>query len=110
MYWIIFDCFFNKKRSKRFIKISKTNNYGKVKLINLFALISSKPEKLFNHKNPVGYLNNNHIYKNLKHWSENKNCDLWLGWGNKGKFLNRNKKISKKIINKANKAQSKINK
>ena len=44
----------------------------------------------------MGYLNNNHIYKNLKHWSENKNCDLWLGWGNKGKFLNRNKKIAKK--------------
>ena len=84
--------------TKKIIKISKNNNYGKVKLINLFALISSKPEKLFNHKNPVGYLNNNHIYKNLKHWSENKNCDLWLGWGNKGKFLNRNKRISKKIM------------
>ena len=84
--------------TKKIIKISKNNNYGKVKLINLFALISSKPEKLFNHKNPVGYLNNNHIYKNLKHWSEDKNCDLWLGWGNKGKFLNRNKKIAKKIM------------
>ncbi len=84
--------------TKKIIKISKNNNYGKVKLINLFALISSKPEQLFNHKNPVGYLNNNHIYKNLKHWSENKNCDLWLGWGNKGKFLNRNKRISKKIM------------
>ena len=84
--------------TKKIIKISKNNNYGKVKLINLFALISSKPEKLFNHKNPVGHLNNNHINKNLKHWSENKNCDLWLGWGNKGKFLNRNKRISKKIM------------
>jgi len=84
--------------TKKIIKISKNNNYGKLKLINLFALISSKPEKLFKHKNPVGYLNNNHIYKNLKHWSESKNCDLWLGWGNKGKFLNRNKRISKKIM------------
>ena len=84
--------------TKKIIKISKNNNYGKLKLINLFALISSKPEKLFKHKNPVGYRNNNHIYKNLKHWSESKNCDLWLGWGNKGKFLNRNKRISKKIM------------
>jgi len=92
------DEFFLDNTTKKIIKISKNNNYGKVKLINLFALISSKPEKLFNHKNPVGYLNNNHIYKNLKHWSENKNCDLWLGWGNKGKFLNRNKRISKKIM------------
>jgi hypothetical protein len=92
------DEFFLDNTTKKIIKISKNNNYGKVKLINLFALISSNPERLFNHKNPVGYLNNNYIYKNLKHWSENKNCDLWLGWGNKGKFLNRNKKIAKKIM------------
>ena len=84
--------------TKKIIKISKKHNYGKVKLINLFALISSSPKKLFNHKNPVGYLNDHHIYKNLKHWSESENCDLWLGWGNKGDFLNRNKKISKKIM------------
>ena len=92
------DELFLDNTTKKIIKISKNNNYGKVKLINLFALISSKPEKLFKHKNPVGYLNNNHINRNLKYWSENKNCDLWLGWGNKGKFLNRNKKISKKIM------------
>jgi len=84
--------------TKKIIKISKNNNYGKVKLINLFALISSKPEKLFKHKNPVGYLNNNHIYKNLKHRSEDKKSDICIGWGNKGKFLNRNKKIVKKIM------------
>ena len=92
------DAVFLDNTTKKIIKISKNNNYGKVKLINLFALISSNPARLFNHKNPVGYLNNNHIFKNLKHWSENKNCDLWLGWGNKGKFLNRNKRISKKIM------------
>ena len=92
------DAFFLDNTTKKIIKISKNNNYGKVKLINLFALISSKPEKLFNHKNPVGNLNNSFIYKNLKQWSENKNCDLWLGWGNKGKFLNRNIRISKKIM------------
>ena len=84
--------------TKKIIKISKKHNYGKLRLINLFALISSNPEKLFNHKNPVGYLNYYHINKNLKDWSENKNCDIWLGWGNKGKFLNRNKRISKKIM------------
>ena len=92
------DSVFLDNTTKKIIKISKKHNYGKIRLINLFALISSNPEKLFNHKNPIGYLNNNHIYKNLKHWSENKNCDLWIGWGNKGDFLNRNKKISKKIM------------
>jgi len=92
------DSFFMDNTTKKIIKISKNHNYGKVKLINLFALISINPKTLFNHKNPVGYLNNNQIYQNLKHWSENKNCDLWLGWGNKGQFLNRNKKISRKIM------------
>jgi len=92
------DAVYLDNTTKKIIKISKKHNYGKVILINLFALISSNPENLFNHKNPIGYLNNKHIYKNLKYWSENKNCDLWLGWGNKGKFLNRNKIISKKII------------
>ena len=92
------DAVFLDNTTKKIIKISKNNNYGKVKLINLFALISSNPARLFNHKNPVGYLNNNHIFKNLKHWSENKNCDLWLGWGNKGNFLNRNKNILKEIM------------
>ena len=51
------DEFFLDNTTKKIIKISKNNNYGKVKLINLFALISSNPERLFNHKNPVGYLN-----------------------------------------------------
>ena len=84
--------------TKKIIKISRNYNYGKVKLLNLFALISSNSDKIFTHKNPVGYLNNMHIYKNLKYWSENNNCDLWLGWGNKGIFKNRNKKILKKIF------------
>ncbi len=53
------DSVFIDNTTKKIIKISKKNNYGKVKLINLFALISSNPEKLFNHKNPVGYLNKN---------------------------------------------------
>jgi len=66
------DTVFLDNTTKKIIKISKNNNYGKVKLINLFALISSNPKKLFNHNNPVGYLNNNYIYKNLKYWSENK--------------------------------------
>ena len=92
------DSVFMDNTTKKIIKISKKHNYGTVKLINLFALISRNPKKLFNHKNPVGYLNNDHIYKHLKYWSEYKNCDLWLGWGNKGNFLNRNKKILKKIM------------
>ena len=85
--------------TRKIIKICNNYNYGNLKIINLFALISKTPDKLFIHKKPVGYLNNKFINKSLKYWSENKNCHLWLGWGNKGIFLNRNYKISKKIIN-----------
>ena len=85
--------------TRKIIKICKNYKYGNIKIINLFALISKTPDKLFTHKKPVGYLNNKFINKSLKHWSENKNCHLWLGWGNKGIFLNRNYNISKKIMN-----------
>ena len=66
----------------KIIKICKNYNYGNIKIINLFALISKTPDKLFTHKKPIGYLNNKFINKSLKYWSENKNCHLWLGWGN----------------------------
>jgi hypothetical protein len=85
--------------TRKIIKICNNYNYGNLKIINLFALISKTPDKLFTHKKPVGYLNNKFINKSLKYWSENKNCHLWLGWGNKGIFLNRNYNISKKIMN-----------
>ena len=85
--------------TRKIIKICNNYNYGNLKIINLFALISKTPDKLLTHKKPVGYLNNKFINKSLKYWSENKNCHLWLGWGNKGIFLNRNYNISKKIMN-----------
>jgi len=87
------------KTTQKIIKICKNYNYGKLKIINLFALISKNPDKLLIHNKPVGYLNNKIINKSLKYWSENENCHLWLGWGNKGIFYNRNYKISKKIMN-----------
>ena len=85
--------------TRKIIKICKKYNYGKLKILNLFALISSNPKKLFTHNKPVGNLNNKFLYENLKYWSENENCHLWLGWGNKGIFLDRNKKVLKGIIN-----------
>ena len=85
--------------TRKIIKICNNYNYGNLKIINLFALISKTPDKLLIHKKPIGYLNNKFIYKSLKYWSENKNCHLWLGWGNNGIFFNRNYKISKKIMN-----------
>ncbi len=93
------DSNFIDNTTRKIIKICKNYNYGNLKIINLFALISKNPYELLIHKEPVGYLNNKFINKSLKYWSEDKNCHLWLGWGNNGIFFNRNKKIYKKILN-----------
>ncbi len=93
------DSNFIDNTTRKIIKICKNYNYGNLKIINLFALISKNPDELLIHQKPVGYLNNKFINKSLKYWSENKNCHLWLGWGNNGIFFNRNKKIYKKIVN-----------
>ena len=74
------DSFYLDNTTKKIIKICKNYNYGKISILNLFALISSDPKKLFTHKKPVGYLNDYYIGQNLKHWSEDKECHLWLGW------------------------------
>ena len=92
------DLFYLDNTTKKIIKICRNYDYGRLKIINLFALISKNPNKLLLHKNPVGYLNNKLIDKSLEYWSENNNCHLWLGWGNKGTILKRNQKISKKIM------------
>ena len=93
------DSIYIDNTTKKIIKICKNYSYGKLKILNLFALISKTPNKLLIHKKPVGYLNNKFINESLKYWSENQNCHLWLGWGNKGIFFNRNIKVSKRIIN-----------
>ena len=79
--------------TKKIIKISSFNKYGKIKIINLFALISKNPENLTTHKDPVGFYNDQLIKSSLRDWSKNIDCDLWLGWGNKGKLFSRNKEV-----------------
>ncbi len=84
---------FTDNTTKKIIKISSFNNYGKIKIINLFALITKNPKHLNTHKDPVGFYNNQVIKSSLNYWSEHIFCDLWLGWGNKGKLFSRNKEI-----------------
>ncbi len=75
--------------TKKIIKICEKYNYGKIKLINLFGLITSSPKILINHKDPVGSLNNNIINRYISYWSKTIECDLWIGWGNKGNLFDR---------------------
>jgi len=85
--------------TKKIIKICDKYNYGKIKLINLFALISTSPKLLQIHNDPIGFINNEVIENNINYWSKSINCDLWLGWGNKGTLFNRDVQVCK-IINK----------
>jgi len=45
------------------------------------------------HNDPIGYLNNKVIENNIDYWSKSINCDLWIGWGNKGTLLDRDIKV-----------------
>ncbi len=60
-------------------------------------------------KDPVGQNNDLIISKSLEFWSENINCDLWLGWGDKGQLYKRDR-IVLKIIKDLLKLDSKENK
>ena len=87
--------------TKKIIKICEQYNYGKIKLINLFGLVSTSPKLLQMHKDPIGFLNNKVIEYNINYWSKSINCDLWIGWGNKGNLFDRDiyvYKIIKKYI------------
>ena len=97
---------FTDNTTKKIIKISSFNKYGKVKIINLFALISRDPENLKTHKEPIGFLNNHFIKSSLRNWSYSIDCDLWLGWGNKGKLFSRNEQVLK-ILEKYKKLKQK---
>ena len=83
--------------TKKIINICDKYNYGKIKLINLFGLISPSPKLLKTHKEPVGFLHNKVIENNINYWSKSMNCDLWIGWGNKGKLFNRDIQVYKII-------------
>ncbi len=92
--------------TKKIIKICNKHNYGKIKLINLFGLISTSPKLLKMHNDPIGFLNNKVIENNINYWSKSINCDLWIGWGNKGTLFDQDiqvYKIIKKYISSKNK-------
>ena len=66
-------------------------------MINLFALISKSSNQLSKSNDPIGENNDFITLKTLQFWKEDINCDLWLGWGDKGQFKERDRKILKLI-------------
>ena len=83
--------------TKKIIKICNKYHYGKIKIINLFGLVSTSPKILQVHRDPIGFLNNQVIENNINYWSKSLNCDLWIGWGNKGTLFDRDIQVYKII-------------
>ena len=71
-------------------------------MINLFGLISKSPTQLSKSNDPIGKNIDLITLKSLEFWREDSNCDLWLGWGDKGQLKGRDRKVLKLIKNFSN--------
>ena len=87
----------NDKTLTRIVNFCSRWNYKNIYVINLFGLISKSPSKLSKSKDPVGTNNDLITLKALEFWRENINCDLWLGWGDKGQLYKRDSIVLKLI-------------
>ena len=83
----------------RIINFSSRWNYKNIYIINLFGLISKSPLQLSKSNDPIGKNNDLITLKSLEFWRQDSNCDLWLGWGDKGKLKGRDRKVLKLIKN-----------
>ena len=86
----------------RLINFSLRWNYNNIYVINLFGLISTSSCQLSKVIDPIGENNDLITIKILEFWSRNINCDLWLGWGDKGNLNKRDIKVLKFIKNLSN--------
>tara|TARA_B100000700_G_scaffold306415_1_gene381553 strand:- start:1885 stop:2406 length:522 start_codon:yes stop_codon:yes gene_type:complete len=92
----------NDRTISRIINFCSRWNYKNIYIINLFGLISKSPLQLLKSDDPIGDNNDFIILTTLEFWSKNINCDLWLGWGDKGQFNRRDQTILKLIKNLSN--------
>ena len=63
----------------------------------MFGLISKSPAQLSKSKDPIGGNNDLITLITLEFWRKNINCDLWLGWGDKGQLNGRDLEVLKMI-------------
>ena len=100
---------YNDRTLIRIINFCSRWNYKNIYVINLFGLISESPSKLLKSLDPVGEKNDLITIKVLEFWRENNNCDLWLGWGDKGQLCGRDSFVLKLIKNLSNLEPNKKN-
>ena len=93
---------YNDRTLLRIINFCSRWNYKNIYLINFFGLIAKSPSQLSKSLDPVGGKNDLITLKVLGFWKDNINCDLWLGWGDKGQLYGRDRTILKLIKNFSN--------
>ena len=93
---------YNDRTLLRIINFCSRWNYKNIYVINLFGLIAKSPSQLSKSLDPVGVKNDLITLKVLGFWKDNINCDLWLGWGDKGQLYGRDRTILKLIKNFSN--------
>ena len=86
----------------RIVNFCSRWNYKNIYIINLFGLISKSPFHLSKSKDPIGGNNDLITLTTLQFWRKNINCDLWLGWGDKGQLNGRDLKVLEIIKNLSN--------
>ena len=91
------NSFNNDRTLIRIIYFCSRWNYKNVYIVNLFGLISKSPAQLSKSKDPIGGNNDLITLITLEFWRKNINCDLWLGWGDKGQLNGRDLEVLKLI-------------
>ena len=91
------NSFNNDRTLVRIINFCSRWDYDNLYVINLFGLISKSPSQLLKSKDPIGRNNDLITLITLQFWLENINCDLWLGWGDKGQLNGRDREVLKII-------------
>ena len=83
----------NDKTLARVINFVDSWGYGSLIVVNLFAKISKVPISLKLCSDPIGERNHMELERTFLNWSSDQFCDLWLGWGVHGKYMNRNSEV-----------------
>lgn len=75
------------------IKYATSWGFGMLIVVNIFALRSTDPKKLYDHDNPVGRLNDEAILRAANFTHRNSDGIIVCAWGDHGIHLNRGKHV-----------------
>ena len=96
------NSYYNDRTLTRIINFASRWSYKDIYIINLFGLVSKSSLQLSKSNDPIGGNNDLITLKSLEFWRKNNNCDLWLGWGDKGQLNGRDIKVLEIIKNLSN--------